>query len=772
MKQIEKLSLPIDIYIPQILKAVQDYSTVMVKASPGSGKTTRLPWALASHLSKKVVVLEPRRLAAKLAATRISEEENLILGQEVGYHFRFEKNATQNSRLIFYTEGTFLKKFLTDPELNDVDVVILDEFHERHLETDLALALLRDLQKRRPALKIILMSATLDLKLIEALPESKSIEIEAIIYPIDVTYLPNQPSILSQSLEQKVKRAIESIQHEGDILVFLPGMREMLKVKEVLAHYNVFLLHAELTREEQDLAIKPASKQKIILATNIAESSITIPGIRVVIDSGIQREAHYSAWNGLKFIEDRPVTKSSAIQRAGRAGRTGPGLCLRLYSQQDFNERPDHTIPEIIRADLTDIYLLVKGSGHNPHWFHPPPAEKWDKARLLLERMGALEKDGLITSIGKKMLEWPLDSRLARILIAGENLPLKSKQQLLKTVCEDIEDDRTGSLKRRLNFYLKTEGTDNFSWESCLLKGFVDQVARFREKQRDFIHYSGKTLKIHPSLNHLHEDFYIILDITQRQEAIKVFPVEEEWIWELEPFPLTEDDEILIDERISIKRKTRLGSIVLEEDMLKPNWVELGNELKKKISLQSQTFMKQKISLWKETPEYGRLHFWSRQKGHDLETLIEELSPKDYFNHTGLMEWHQLSHYLQRLVEEKLDVTDLDRQLPTHINLGGKRELKVHYPFGMGPYLEAPIQDFYGINETPTLMQGKIPLTLKLLGPHKRPIQVTKDLKNFWQKTYQEMKKEYQRDYPRHHWPERPWEAKPILLKSQLPRPQ
>lgn len=769
--QTEKLILPIDQYIPGILEATQNYSTVMVKASPGSGKTTRLPWALSRGLGKKVVVLEPRRLAAKLAAQRIADEENLTLGQEVGFHFRFEKNISANTDLIFYTEGTFLKKFLQDGNLYDVDIVILDEFHERHLETDLALALLRELQKTRKDLKIILMSATLDLKLVSAFPDSAVVEIDAKIYPVETFYLPNQPSILNQTLELKVKKAVESVQdEEGDILVFLPGMREMTKVEAVLqGNYDVFLLHADLTKEEQARALRPSNRKKIILATNIAESSVTIPGIRTVIDSGIQREAHYSAWNGLKFIQDVPVTKSSAIQRAGRAGRTGPGICHRLYSQQDYNERADHTIPEIERADLTDVHLLVSGTKLSPHWFYPPPPEKWEKARTLLFKLGALDEKDKLTVIGKKMLEFPLDSRLSRILIAGENLPLKPKEQLLRYICEEIEEDRTGTLKKRLSFYLKNSGTENLPWEKCLLMGFVDQVARLRQKNHDFIHFSGKTIKAHPSLNNLHDDFYLILDITQRQEAIKVFSIEEEWLWDLVPFPFVEEEEIQSGEKITLKRKTKLGSIVMEEVAVKINWNELPAESKDKIIQQASGQMKARIELWKENPQYERLHYWGKLHKQNTEDLLSTIKLNDYFSLRPDLGWDDFEAFVKNYLEEELALTNIERELPFKIDLGGKRELIIHYPLGMEPYLEAPIQDFYGLNETPTIMNGKIPLTLKLVGPHKRPMQITKDLKNFWQKTYQEMKKEYQRDYPRHYWPDKPWEAKPILLKRQLP---
>lgn len=739
--------LPIDPYIPEILEATRHYSTVLVKASPGSGKTTRLPWAIASSLNKKVVVLEPRRLAAKLAATRIADEGNLALGKEVGYHFRFEKNITQDTRLIFYTEGTFLKRFLTDPDLKDVDVVILDEFHERHLETDLAIALLRALQKKRE-LKIILMSATLDTSV--QFENAKTFEIEAKIYPVDISYLPNTPSVLNASLESKVKKAVETL-GDKNILVFLPGMREMLKVQSVLKG-TVYLLHADLSKDEQNEALKPSSSQKIILATNIAESSVTIPGINAVIDSGIQREAHYSPWNGLKFIEDNPTTKSSAIQRAGRAGRTGPGTCIRLYSEQDFNSRREHTIPEIERADLTDTYLLTAAIKETPLWFSPPNPEKWQKAKELLEKLNALENN-VITPVGKKMLEYPLDSRLSRILVAGENL--KNKDPLIKYITEVIEEDRTGTLKKRLP---RHPGTEEFPWEKCVLAGFPDQVARFRAKQRDFIHYSGKTIKSHPSLD-LHDEFYLILDITQRQEAIKVFAVEEEWLYELEPFPFTEEDEISITDKISFKRKTKYGSIVMDETISKPSFETLSPETKSKLKTLSIARIQEQIDQWKTTPEYEKLAFW-----HKIQNLPMDLSvdPDDFFSHYPEMSFENIPEYLSARFP------DPSRDLPSKINLGGRRELTVHYPEGMEPYLEAPIQDFYGLNETPSIMNGKVPLQLKLLGPHKRPMQVTKDLKNFWQKTYQEMKKEYMREYPRHYWPDKPWEAKPVLLKRML----
>jgi ATP-dependent helicase HrpB len=768
MKQNEKVKLPIDSHIDEILEAVRNYSTIIVKATPGSGKTTRLPWAISKGLNSRVVVLEPRRLAAKLAAQRIAEEENLSLGHEVGYHFRFEKNATPETKVVFYTEGTFLKRFLNDQNLNEVDVVILDEFHERHIDTDLALALLRDLQKKRN-LKLVLMSATLDLELLKTFEDSKIIEIEGVTYPVVVTYLPNQPSVLSVPLPQKVKKVVDAT--SGDTLVFLPGMREMLRVQEVLhGDYNVFLLHADLSKEEQSSALQKSDKRKIILATNIAESSVTIPGIKVVIDSGIQRQAWFSPWNGLKFIQDSPVTKSSAVQRAGRAGRTGPGECHRLYGQHDFNEREEHTIPEIHKSDLTDVCLLVAGTGLTPRWFQAPSAEKWKKSCDLLKAMNALDEENKITPTGLEMLQYPLDARLARILLEGESLNANGKKALLTFICEEIEKDKSGVLKRRLQNYLHTAGSKDYPWEKCLLIGFVDQVGKYREKQRDFIHYSGKILKAHQGLHDLQEGYYIILDITQKQEAISVIEIQEEWLWEIEPFPFREDEEIQISPKVVIKKKTRLGSIPIDETQIKVTWSSLGQELQKRIIKEAGVYKNQEIKKWKESPEGERLSYWARIQKLNFDEIMECLPLQEYFEAQDQIQWDDFPFFVQSYGIRELNVVGLDKELPTKINLGGKRELTVHYPEGMDPYLEAPIQDFYGLSETPTILNGKIPLTLKLLGPHKRPIQVTRDLKSFWHKTYQEMKKEYQRDYPRHYWPEKPWEARPFLLKSHLPK--
>ncbi|HXH30077.1 MAG TPA: ATP-dependent helicase C-terminal domain-containing protein [Bacteriovoracaceae bacterium] len=770
MKQSKKIPLPIDPYLDEILTSLREYSTLIVRASPGSGKTTRLPWAIFEQLGKRVTVLEPRRIAAKMAATRIAEEEGLRLGEEIGYHFRFEKNVKDTSSVIFYTEGTFLKKFSSDPLLRDTDVVILDEFHERHLETDLALALLLDLQKKRPGLKLVLMSATVDLTFFIG-GGMKVIDIEARQYQVELRYLPNVPSVLNDPLELKIKKAVLSVADlPGDILVFVPGMREIQRVSQVLnGPYKICFLHGELSREEQEAALLPADVRKIILSTNIAESSVTIPGIRIVIDSGIQREAIYSSWNGLRTIEDHQTTQSSCVQRAGRAGRTSDGLCLRLFSEQDFRQRPLHAVPEILKSDLSATYLQLRATGLDPVWLTPPPADKWQKARDLCRQLGAVDEQSSITSIGRKMLTMPVSLRSARILVEAQKLNPQGRRILLNYVCEVLEKDRTGKLYQRLQASSPSGPAGGESaWERCVLTGFIDQVAKYRPATHDLTHYSGKTLRAHSSLRELEEGFYLVIDITQRQEASVCLPVDEDWLWELEPFPLVETMTVEITEHILVKTRLRLGSILLEESSKKINWSAAPSQVQQEVLTKTKEQFSRALASFKESEAFGRLHLWAAKSGEDAESSLAALSPGEFFEKGFSFGQDDLVRYFTTSLTERLGARDLARDLPDKLRLKGPKELKVHYLLNMDPFIEAPIQDFYGLTQAPTLMNGKVELTVKLLGPHKRPVQITRDLKGFWERMYKEFVKEWQRDYPRHHWPDKPWEAKPFLLKSHL----
>ncbi len=421
------ISLPIDSLLPEIVRAITSpsgCSRTLLLASPGSGKTTRVPWALSELAAKagtgNVCVLEPRRIAAKLSAERVASENGVRLGEEVGYQFRFEKKRKDSTRLVFLTEGMLLRELQGNPELKGVSVLVLDEFHERHLQADLALGIAKRLQETsRPDLKILIMSATLDPGPLEKfLPGCTRVELEAARFPIGIEYAP-----LESKLEIEVRRKIVDLVSRadaaefGDLLVFLPGMAEIRRVESEVRNlsardrpFDLHVLHSEIAREEQDRALSGSPRRKVILSTNIAESSVTIPGVSTVIDSGLARVASFSFSSGLPRLETKGISRASAIQRAGRAGRTGPGRVVRLYARGDFEGRPTHDIPEITRADLApvllDLKLLGIGNGEESdafNFFEHPGVDRVAAGEELLETLGFTVR-GKLTEWGRELV--------------------------------------------------------------------------------------------------------------------------------------------------------------------------------------------------------------------------------------------------------------------------------------------------------------------------------------------------------------------------------
>ncbi|HMX30272.1 MAG TPA: helicase-related protein, partial [Blastocatellia bacterium] len=408
---------------------------LIIEAAPGAGKTTRVPAALldAELAAGEVCVLEPRRLAARMAARRVAEERGEKLGQTVGYQVRFEEVASRETRLRFLTEGVLTRRLLSDPELKNVGVVVLDEFHERHLQADLALALLRRLQNTtRPDLKLVVMSATLNAAPIAAyLGNAPKLSSEGKRFDVAIEHSPREDN---RPLAEQVAAAVRRLLAEnpdGDVLVFLPGAAEIRRAQAACADladkHNLLVLplHGDLSAAEQDRAVKPASQRKIILSTNVAESSVTIDGVVAVIDSGLARVAGHSAWSGLATLNVQRISKASATQRAGRAGRTRSGRCLRLYTAQDFNARADHETAEIHRLDLAEPALELHAAGiadlNAFGWFEAPPSAAVEAADALLRKLGAIDAQGSLTGVGEQMLRFPLHPRQSRMLIEAQS---------------------------------------------------------------------------------------------------------------------------------------------------------------------------------------------------------------------------------------------------------------------------------------------------------------------------------------------------------------
>jgi ATP-dependent helicase HrpB len=408
--------LPVDALVPEILASLKQASNLVIEAEPGAGKTTRIPAALLGAVTGQVLVLEPRRIAARLAARRVAWEMAEDLGQTVGYQVRFERVAGPGTRLHFLTEGVLTRRLLSDPDLDGVHAVVLDEFHERHLESDLALALLKRLQNRRPDLHIVVMSATLDTAPIARfLGDCPVLRSTGRLFDLSIEHMPYSSAPLHEQVRDELERALRD-QHTGEVLVFLPGAAEIRRAAracEPLARSCKRLLlplYGDLSASEQDRAVAPAAQPKVILSTNVAESSITIDGVTTVIDSGLARIAAYSPWTGMPTLSLGRISKASARQRAGRAARTAPGRVTRLYSQMDYQARADHDAPEIQRSDLAQLCVALRAMGiPDPaeiEWLDTPPEIAVKTAERLLDLLVRSEEDA------RKLMRLPLHPRL------------------------------------------------------------------------------------------------------------------------------------------------------------------------------------------------------------------------------------------------------------------------------------------------------------------------------------------------------------------------
>jgi ATP-dependent helicase HrpB len=452
--------LPIDPLLPEVISALSRGSSLVIEAPPGAGKTTRVPVALyRAGLAGdgEVVVLEPRRLAARLAARRVAEELGERPGETVGYQVRFEEVAGPRTRIRYVTEGLLTRRLLSEPTLPGVGAVVLDEFHERHLAGDLALAFLRRLQRTaRPDLRLVAMSATLDAGPVARFLDAPSLRSEGRRFEVAIEHLTAEEAARADvRLDERVARAVRRLHREGldgDVLVFLPGAAEIRRAREALsawaasAEVDLLPLHGDLPPDEQDRAVRPGPRRKVILSTNVAETSVTIEGVVAVVDSGLARIASHSPWSGLPTLEVRKVSRASAAQRAGRAGRTRPGQTLRLYTRHDHDARPEFDVPEVLREDLSETLLALAGLGVGAafEWFEAPPAPAHDAAHALLVRLGALDGTGALTVTGRAMLALPAHPRQARLVVEAAARGAAEEGALLAALLgeRDLRDRR------------------------------------------------------------------------------------------------------------------------------------------------------------------------------------------------------------------------------------------------------------------------------------------------------------------------------------------
>ena len=764
-------ALPVDEILPEILESLQRFPNLVIEAPPGAGKTTRVPPALLKAVRGDVVVLEPRRIAARLAARRVASEMDEAVGQTVGYQVRFEELVGPRTRLRFVTEGVLTRRLLSDPELKGVDGVVLDEFHERHLDSDLALALLKRLQHRRPELRIVVMSATLDTgSVARYLGGCPILRSEGRLYELSITHLPYSAKTPEAQVADAIERMVDD-GNKGDILAFLPGaaeIRRAMRESHAIARRADLLvlpLYGDLPPSEQDRAITPAAQRKVILATNVAESSVTVEGVNAVIDTGLARVAAYSHWTGLPVLEVGRISKASAQQRAGRAGRTGPGRVLRLYSVEDYRQRPEHDTPEILRSDLSQLCLALRAMRiTDMEWLDAPPQAAWEHAEELLNRLGATR--GRVAELAR----YPLHPRLSRILTAalergvGEDGCLVAallgsgarldKNDLLGAMDSELDyrtRQQTEQLRRIARPAKQTRHDDDALLMS-VLQGFPDRVARRRTGNQVLLSAGGSAEIAGEPPRY---EFMTVVDAEDRTD--KPLPlvrmtarIEPEWLIEL--FPERVREHSGVEWNRTAERVEAVSALLYDELKIQESWgaipdAEAASELLARKALQAD------IARFVEKDVLDEFLARVAFAGFAEPDLAQELRNLCL----GLRSFSELKNAAAGFVPAmERTMPRLDEIAPARIRLPGGRQTKVHYEAGKPPWIASRLQDFFGMRETPRIGKERTPLVVHLLAPNKRAVQTTTDLAGFWERLYPQVRRELMRRYPRHSWPERP----------------
>jgi ATP-dependent helicase HrpB len=728
----------------------------------------------------QVLVLEPRRIAARMAARRVAEERGERVGETIGYQVRFEEVAGARTRLRFQTEGILTRRLISDPKLAGVDAVILDEFHERHLETDLALALLARLQKTtRPDLRLVLMSATLDAgPIAKYLDNCPIVRSQGRLFDLSIAHQPYS----ALPLEKQVQAALENLlaaKHAGDVLVFLPGAAEIRRAarecQPLAAKHDLLILplHGDLTPAEQDRAVSPARQRKVILSTNVAESSITIDGVTAVIDSGLARIARDSPWTGLPTLEVGRVSKASATQRAGRAARTAPGRVIRLYTREDFERRPDQTAPEIMRRELSELCLSLRAMGiANPqalHWLDAPPEAAVSRAEDLLERLGA------VGNRARSMARYPLHPRLARLVLeavdrgAGEEgcvaaALLSSGARadscdLLRLLDKEL-DPRTRQHADQIRRIVRPPKQPKPALSALplsILTAFPDRVAR-RRKDRQLLLASGGSATLACETQ---ADFLVALDIEDRTEhalpLVRLYcAIEPGWLIDVFPDRVRERNAVEWNraaERVDAISSLLYDGLTIEETRSGAADPEQASALLAERALEAG--VSRFVDRDELDPFLARVAFASEYAAVgkiDVESAMRELCR----GRKSFAELKSAASSMIAMLEQRANPRLLNDVAPAKVRLPSGRQAAIHYETGKPPWVASRLQDFFGMRATPRVANGKVPLVVHLLAPNQRPVQTTTDLAGFWERLYPQVRRELSRRYPKHAWPENP----------------
>lgn len=809
--------LPVSAVLPQLREALAEHVSAILCAPPGAGKTTIVPLELLDEPwlgSRKIILLEPRRLAARAAATRMASLLGEETGGTVGYRMRLDNRISSRTRIEVVTEGVFTRMILDDPELKDTGLIIFDEFHERSLDADFGLALALDAQAGlREDLRILVMSATLDVEKVGALLENPPVIVsEGRAYPVDIRH-EDRPA--GEQVEQTVIRTVRKAiaEEAGSILAFLPGQGEITRAAEALsgtlaADVMVVPLYGNLTQKEQDQAIRPAAAgtRKVVLATSIAETSITIDGVRIVIDSGLQRIPAYEPATGMTRLETVRVSRASADQRAGRAGRTEPGVAIRLWHQGQTAALAAHTTPQILASDLAGLVLDMAAWGVTEpsalRFADAPPHAAFQEARNLLVSLEALDRQGRLTETGKLMRRLGLPPRLSAMVaktalhepgatLAAAELAVLITEQGLGGSSIDLEDrlrnfrnDRSprAQAAKGLASRIATQVAGEAAIRKptvtpqpgpLLIHAFPDRIALQRGGRGRFIMANGRGGELDAETRLAGASMLVVADATGRAGKTRILSAAEITRAEIEeglPGAIVSGAQVYFDEpsrEVRARRSTRLGAIIFEETPLPrpsgPDAAVVLAEALKRLGLQVLNFGKEAGQL---RDRIGFLHRSLGAPWPDVSdgALLERLD--DWFvpfqNDTrGLNDVSQgsLRDGLMALLPHGAG-RDLDRFAPTHFETPAGQRHPIRYD-GEEPVLTVRVQELFGLKTHPVIGGGRLPLLLELTSPAHRPIQTTRDLPGFWAGSWKDVRADMRGRYPKHPWPEDPAEAPP-----------
>jgi ATP-dependent helicase HrpB len=766
--------LPIDACLAEICAHLARHRALILCAAPGTGKSTRVPPALTT--AGPVLLLQPRRVAARAVATRIAQERGWTIGREVGWQIRFERRFSRDTRLLVVTEGILTARLQQDPLLSDFTTIVLDEFHERSIHADLGLALAKQAWLARTDLRIVVMSATLDggrvARFLDAAPVQT---VPGVLHPLTIDYAP------TQSVDDAVREL--TARTSGDLLCFLPGRREIERAQAELTTWaassrvDVVALYGSLDSGAQDAAIRAAPRRRIVLATNIAETSLTVPGVSVVVDTGQVKVARYDAERGVDSLSLERITQDSADQRAGRVARMGPGLARRLWTASD--RLCPHREPEIARVDLAAPLLDLIGWGANPlvfEWFETPPADRVEAALKLLVHLGAIDRvsEPRLTPLGRQLARVSLHPRLARILLDGQGAPeIAAACALLSdglttrgsagalTTCDLLPlidrfaqqplhvrrtaDELRGTASDVLNGSVLSHASDE-TIRHALFTGYSDRLGKRRPSARDRVTLaSGHGAALARESGVRDGDYLVALDVVSAtREGIgeaRIYAasqVEREWI-----VPSSTQVEHRLDAggRVRAARVVRFEAIVLSETP---------------VAIEPATAAVLLRDAWLARSPNGpdaaiirRLRFVGIEV--DLPAIVLQAAST-----AAALDQIALEPHLPFEVRRALAAL-----APASIVVPSGRSSTLEYGEDGSLSASVKLQELFGLAETPTVGPHRVPILLHLLAPNGRPVQTTRDLRSFWETTYLEVRKELRGRYPKHPWPEDPWTAPP-----------